>query len=305
MTENVMTDGAKISFDKHFKNIVHSPNLLAYTIKQMIPEFRDKNLETIKQHLDINPDSHRVISEDTEIPLFNGEKIILDSLFRIRTDDNMEIALEINMEGQFKRNTGYPIEARAMHYASTLLSTEKGRVFSDSHFDRMVKVYSVWFMIRPYLSEQNTIRRFGMRELLPDDECESIPAPEYDYLEIVMVHLGMPFELADEDLINVFNLVFRKDLDLQERLKRLEQDYNIPPDSCLIDSMKESTKSYAEELREQEIDDILIENYAHSVASIVRIRKMSIDEAIVDLDIKEHLVRDVRYLAEKELQKEN
>jgi len=47
----------------------------------------------------------------------------------------------------------------------------------------------------------------------------------------------------------------------------------------------------------------LIENYAHSVASIVRIRKMSIDEAIVDLDIKEHLVRDVRYLAEKELQR--
>lgn len=69
--------------------------------------------------------------------------------------------------------------------------------------------------------------------------------------------------------------------------------------------MEKTVKSYAEELREQEIDDILIENYAHSVASIVRIRKMSIDEAIVDLDIKEHLVRDVRYLAEKELQKEN
>ena len=301
MTENVMTNDAKISFDKHFKNMVHSPNLLAFTIKQMIPEFRDKDLESIKEHLDINPDSHRVISEDTEIPLFNGEKIILDSLFRIRTDDNREIALEINLEGQFKRNTGYPIEARAMHYACTLLSTEKGRVFSDSHFDRMVKVYSIWFMIKPYLSEQNTIRRFGMRELLSDGK--TIPAPEYDYLEIIMVYMGEHSQLADEDLINVFNLVFREDLDPQERLKRLQEDYNILPDSCLIDSMEETVKSYAEELREQAVEDALIEEDADHVVLLVRSDNISIDDAIEKLKVKEHLIRDVRFLAEKELQK--
>ncbi|MBR4686372.1 MAG: hypothetical protein IKP04_07615 [Candidatus Methanomethylophilaceae archaeon] len=301
MTENVMTNGSKISFDKHFKNMVHSPNLLAFTIKQMIPEFRDKDLETIKEHLDINPDSHRVISEDTEIPLFNGEKIILDSLFRIRTDDNREIALEINLEGQFKRNTGYPIGARAMHYACTLLSTEKGRVFSDSHFDRMVKVYSIWFMIKPYLSEQNTIRRFGMRELMSDGK--TIPAPEYDYLEIIMVYMGEHSQLADEDLINVFNLVFREDLDPQERLKRLQEDYNILPDSCLIDSMEETVKSYAEELREQAIEDAQIDVQAKNIVFMVKRNNISIDEAMSNLSIDPSLEKDIRYLAEKELQK--
>lgn len=296
MTENVMTNGSKISFDKHFKNMVHSPNLLAFTIKQMIPEFRDKDLESIKEHLDINPDSHRVISEDTEIPLFNGEKIILDSLFRIRTDDNREIALEINLEGQFKRNTGYPIGARAMHYACTLLSTEKGRVFSDSHFDRMVKVYSIWFMIKPYLSEQNTIRRFGMRELLSDGK--TIPAPEYDYLEIIMVYMGEHSQLADEDLINVFNLVFREDLDPQERLKRLQEDYNILPDSCLIDSMEETVKSYAEELREQAIEDALIRREARIVVELVNADNVSINDAIRKIKVEESHIEDVRFLAE-------
>ncbi|MBR4686371.1 hypothetical protein PED39_02540 [Methanomassiliicoccales archaeon LGM-RCC1] len=57
-------------------------------------------------------------------------------------------------------------------------------------------------------------------------------------------------------------------------------------------------KSYAEELLEQAVEDALIEEDAKFVVALVRSDNISIDEALVKLNIKEYLIRDVRFLAE-------
>ena len=67
--------------------------------------------------------------------------------------------------------------------------------------------------------------------------------------------------------------------------------------------MDELTKSYAELLFEQKIEDALIEQAAGCVVSLVRSDNISIDDALVKLNIQEPLIRDVRFLVEKELQK--
>ena len=67
--------------------------------------------------------------------------------------------------------------------------------------------------------------------------------------------------------------------------------------------MDELTKSYAELLFEQKIEDAKIEQAAGCVVSLVRSDNISIDDAIEKLNIEEYLIMDVRYLAEKELQR--
>lgn len=57
-------------------------------------------------------------------------------------------------------------------------------------------------------------------------------------------------------------------------------------------------KSYAEELLEQAVEDALIEEDAKCIVALVRSDNISIDDALVKLNIKEYLIRDVRFLAE-------
>ena len=61
--------------------------------------------------------------------------------------------------------------------------------------------------------------------------------------------------------------------------------------------------SFRDEIREQAVEDAMIEEDADHVVSIVRIDNISIDDAVVKLKIKEHRIEDVRYLVEQELQK--
>lgn len=67
--------------------------------------------------------------------------------------------------------------------------------------------------------------------------------------------------------------------------------------------MEETVKSYAEELREQAIEDALIRREARIVVELVNADNVSINDAIRKIKIEESHIEDVRFLAEKELQK--
>ena len=62
-------------------------------------------------------------------------------------------------------------------------------------------------------------------------------------------------------------------------------------------------KSYAEELREQAIEDAIIRREARIVVELVNADNVSINDAIRKIKIEESHIEDVRFLAEKELQK--
>ena len=67
--------------------------------------------------------------------------------------------------------------------------------------------------------------------------------------------------------------------------------------------MEETVKSYAEELREQAIEDAIIRREARIVVELVNADNVSINDAIRKIKIEESHIEDVRFLAEKELQK--
>ena len=67
--------------------------------------------------------------------------------------------------------------------------------------------------------------------------------------------------------------------------------------------MEETVKSYAEELREQAIEDALIRREARIVVELVNADNVSINDAIRKIKIEESHIEDVRFLAEKEFQK--
>ncbi|WII08096.1 hypothetical protein PED39_02545 [Methanomassiliicoccales archaeon LGM-RCC1] len=67
--------------------------------------------------------------------------------------------------------------------------------------------------------------------------------------------------------------------------------------------MEETAKSFAEELREQAIEDAQIDVQAKNIVFMVKRNNISIDEAMSNLSIDPSLEKDIRFLAEKELQK--
>ena len=75
-----------------------------------------------------------------------------------------KISLIINIEAQNDFYPGYPIIKRAIYYCSRMVSSQYGREFTNSHYEKIKKVYSVWICTKPPACRQNTINRYTIRE---------------------------------------------------------------------------------------------------------------------------------------------
>ena len=70
------------------------------------------------------------------------------------------IALIINVEAQDKFYPGYPLIKRGIYYCCRMISSQYGREFTDSHYEKIKKVYSIWICVNPPKNRENTITRY-------------------------------------------------------------------------------------------------------------------------------------------------
>ena len=60
-------------------------------------------------------------------------------------------------QAQADFNSHYPLTSRAEYYSARLISSQKGREFTDPHYGDIKKVYSIWVCTNPPRYRENTI----------------------------------------------------------------------------------------------------------------------------------------------------
>ena len=74
------------------------------------------------------------------------------------------ISLIINVEAQNDFYPGYPIVKRNLYYCCRLVSSQYGTEFTNSHYEKIKKVYSIFICMNPPNYRKNTINQYSIQE---------------------------------------------------------------------------------------------------------------------------------------------
>ena len=116
------------------------------------------------------------------------------------------IQLIINIEAQNDFYPGYPLIKRGIYYCSRMISSQYGKEFTESHYEKIKKVYSIWICMNPPKNRENTITRYYVEEenLVGKVKEEK---RNYDLLTAVMICLGQPEDLDEAGVLRLLNML--------------------------------------------------------------------------------------------------
>ena len=142
-------------------------------------------------------------------------------------DGRSAIRLIINVEAQNRFKLKYPLTKRAVYYCGRLLSSQYGTVFTNSEYQKLRKVYSIWILTNPPKRFRNTITRYSIRpEMLVGHAAEDIES--YDLMSVVMICLGEPGAEDYDGLLRFLEVLFRPELPADEKKRIMEEEFDIP-----------------------------------------------------------------------------
>jgi hypothetical protein len=246
------------SVDRSVKKVMSSKQIVARIMQAVVSEYKDCTIDEIISLIgkvsvsSVTVDQDNIlpviINEGTEDNSINDGKRVYDIKFTARTPDNETIALIINIELQNTYDPGYTLIKRALYYTSRMISSQYGTVFTNSDFDKIQKVYSIWICTKPDNKHKNTISRYKIThdDLLGKVIDTDEDVRDYDLINVIMICLGDSDTKECRGIIRMLRTLFSKDYPLSEKKSIMENEYNIPmtedfsrevEDMCNVSSM--------------------------------------------------------------------
>ena len=242
--ETTMAQGLHITdenagYDAACKRVLSEKAILARIMKACLEEYKNCDVNDIAgkyiegqpqvSEVPVLPDeSGSVISGmDTEDKSIREGSVTYDIRFRAVVPGTEEqIGLIINVEAQNDFYPGYPIITRGVYYCCRIISSQYGREFTGSHYERIKKVYSIWICMNPPKYRKNSITRYRLvEEQLVGEAVE--PVKNYDLLSIVMLCLGGPGGGNYEGVLRLLDVLLSNETSEVEKRKILQDDYGI------------------------------------------------------------------------------
>ena len=242
--ETTMAQGLHITdenagYDAACKRVLSEKAILARIMKACLEEYKNCDVNDIAgkyiegqpqvSEVPVLPDeSGSVISGmDTEDKSIREGSVTYDIRFRAVVPGTEEqIGLIINVEAQNDFYPGYPIITRGVYYCCRIISSQYGREFTGSHYERIKKVYSIWICMNPPKYRKNSITRYRLvEEQLVGEAAE--PVKNYDLLSIVMLCLGGPEGGNYEGVLRMLDVLLSNETSEAEKRKILQEDYGI------------------------------------------------------------------------------
>ena len=231
----------KAQYDAACKKVLAEKIILAWIMKHTMKEYEAYDVwEIVEQYIVGEPKVGEtpVLPDETTAPKVAGvgvedltvnEGIVTyDIQFRAILPDAEEIVqMIINVEAQNDFYPGYPIVKRGIYYCARMISSQHGTVFTDSHYEKIQKVYSVWICMNPPKNRKNTITEYSLSEkniIGKVKENEEF----YDLITAVMICLGKGAEAEDNSLLKLLDVLLSSDTKAIEKKEILENDFGIP-----------------------------------------------------------------------------
>lgn len=227
----------KAKYDEACKRVLSNKYILAWILKGVVKEFEKESIQDIKNiYIEGIPQvSKKAVHElylNEMITGMNGENVIAGE--GVRTFDVMFAAvtpvkfekLIINIEPQNDYHPGYIIDTRMVYYICRMISSQYGREFVKSDYNRIKKVYSIWICTQPPKGEANTISIYSFTK------CDKIGKQKnrkkaYDKIVGVKICLGGEEYENYSGVIKLLHILLISNMDAEEKKKILQTEFGI------------------------------------------------------------------------------
>ena len=284
-------------YDACAKKLLSNKMILAWILKGCVPEFeRFSIIKIATECIECEPQVSKISVDQDELDkseLQYVEEMSDKRIDGMNTEDNSKkegkifydikfsaivplsknpVQLFINVEAQKDCNTPYPLIKRGVYYGSRMISAQKNTVFTNSHYEKICKVYSIWIQFNVD-NHKNTITQYKMTEdQIVGDYKEKVS--NYDLLTVLMLRLGLPEEAKDNSLLKLLDILLSSDIKSSNKKEILENEFNIP----MTKQMQEEADvmcNLGQGIREKAV----IETTATIVMNIMNNEHVSFDEA--------------------------
>ena len=235
----IETAGSNSTVDVHVKRLLANKQFLSRIIKATVSEVSEYSVEEIELMIEGEPQIDTVpvdpgmtnhpsitgINSEDKVP-FEGE-VRYDILTYIRIPgDLLAVKILINIEGQKDASPGYDLVTRGVYYGARRISAQKDTEFTNSNYDDIKKVYSIWICFDSAPDERNTITEYSIRKnniygIMPDRE-------RYDLITVVFIRLGGKLEDYEDNTLQAMLMVlFSEIVPVETKKSTLSQIYGI------------------------------------------------------------------------------
>jgi hypothetical protein len=242
LSKNITSAGDNASYDASCKRLLANKIILAWIMKSCIAEYRDFDVKEIAEkyiegtpqiaEVAVNPDEEpdggeQIRGASTEDSTINEGTVTYDIRFLAIAPVTGELLrLIINVEAQNDFYPGYPIIKRAIYYCSRMISSQYETEFTDAHYEKIKKVYSIWICVNPQKNRGNSITRYSVKEEnLVGDVKEKVE--DYDLLTAVMICLGDSHGDNYSGILKLLDVLLSSEKKPEEKKKILENDFSI------------------------------------------------------------------------------
>jgi len=230
----------KEQYDAACKKVLAEKIILAWIMKHTVKEYADCEVEEIaEKYIEGIPKISEIhyLPDETNTPKIRGigvedsslteQTVTYDIQFRAILPNTKEmVEMIINVEAQDDFYPGYPLVKRGIYYCSRMISSQYGTTFTESHYEKIQKVYSIWICMSPPKYRSNTINMYSVKE---DCIVGNIKEKEkfYDLLTAIIICLGDYDEDAGNDLLKVLDVLLSTDTRPVEKKRILESEFGI------------------------------------------------------------------------------
>lgn len=240
LSQMISTAGEKEAYDNACKHLLANKIILAWIMKSCLEEYRGSEISEIASkyiegetqiseaalHPDEEAGSLQIRGLNTEDSTINEGTVTYDIRFRAIVPGTGErISLIINVEAQNDFYPGYPIVKRNLYYCCRLVSSQYGTEFTNSHYEKIKKVYSIFICMNPPNYRKNTINQYSIQE-------ESLIGEFGDNVEYYDLLTGIIICLGDADdersgILKLLEVLLSSERSTKEKKKILQEDFGI------------------------------------------------------------------------------
>lgn len=132
----------------------------------------------------------------------------------------------ITIESQNDFYPGYPLIKRSIYYGCRAISSQYGTVFSNSHYEKLEKVYGIWICTAPpkYLKNSINLYCLGEHQLYG---TSVIKKEHYDLFTVIMICLGQEDDEQCTGLLRLLAIFFSSKKSAAEKIDIFEKEFGI------------------------------------------------------------------------------
>ena len=307
--KSVRASDKEAQYDEKAKKLLGHKIILAYILVNTVEEFWGMNPKDVVKYIEGEPyistvpidpgmtntkakkeesESIKEIPEqitglNTENSEINEGIVRFDIIFYVRMKDGLTQMI-VNIEAQKEEPSKYHILNRAIFYVGRILSSEKGRDFVKSEYNKMKRVYSIWICMN---MKENSMSRIHLtkEDIVGSHNWKG----DLELLNIIMIGISenLPEKKENYELHRLLSALLSSGLEVEDKLDIIEKEYDILVEDDIREEVEQMC-NLSQGIREQAFRvgkesgyvEIICKMYQSGlpIEQIANITKMSIDK---------------------------